>query len=46
MLLFLSMISYVFLPAVMFLADIQFRRKLEEKGFKTALMSALKQKYQ
>ena len=44
--LFLSMISYVFFPAFLFLADNQFRRKLEEKGFKTALMSALKQKYQ
>ena len=44
--LFLAMISYAFFPAFMLLADNRFRRKLEEKGFKTALMSALKQKYQ
>ena len=44
--LFLAFLAYVFFPAFCLIADSKFRRTLEEKGFKKAIISALTQKYE
>ena len=45
-LLFLGFLAYVFFPAFYLMADSKFRRTLEAKGLKKAIISALTQKYE
>ena len=46
MLFLIIWIVHVVLPAFVLLADSQFRRSLQEKGFIRAIIKALTQKYQ
>ena len=43
--LFCAFFFFVIEPAFYLLADIEFRKAFDEKGFKKAIMLALKQKY-